>query len=335
MTKVGIIGGSGFAGEELIKLLSLHDSSTIVAISSRELKNTPVSDLFQGTDLNFVDPEDQIFFQCDVVFFATPHGTAMNKANSFIQKGIKVIDLSADFRLKDPSIWKKWYGSNHKDLENLKNSIYGLTELNAELIETGNLIAVPGCYPTASILGLLPLVSNKLSIDSIIIDAKSGISGAGRTKVNESLKDDIQENFKAYATGGHRHLPEIIEVLEAIHGSSLKINFLPHLIPAMRGIYSTMYVNLEDTQYQSIEHIYRDFYQDSLNIELMLDGQVPEILKVAETNNCQIGIYQSAIENQVVIVSAIDNLVKGAAGQAIECYNLMTGNHQLKGIYNG
>ena len=335
MTKVGIIGGSGFAGEELIKLLSLHDSTSLIAISSRELKNTPVSDLFQGSDLNFVDPEDQIFFQCDVVFFATPHGTAMDKANSFIQKGIRVIDLSADFRLKDPSIWKEWYGSKHRDLENLKNSIYGLTELNAELIETSNLIAVPGCYPTASILGLLPLVKNKLPIDSIIIDAKSGISGAGRTKVNESLKDDIQENFRAYATGGHRHLPEIIEVLEGIYGSSLKINFLPHLIPAMRGIYSTIYVNFEDTQNKSIEEIYRDFYQDSLNIELMLDGQVPEILKVAETNNCQIGIYQSAIENQIVIISAIDNLVKGAAGQAIECYNLMTGNYQLKGLNNG
>ena len=335
MTKVGIIGGSGFAGEELIKLLSLHDSTSLIAISSRELKNTPVSDLFQGSDLNFVDPEDQIFFQCDVVFFATPHGTAMDKANSFIQKGIKVIDLSADFRLKDPSTWKEWYGSNHRDLENLKNSIYGLTELNAELIETSSLIAVPGCYPTASILGLLPLVKNKLPIDSIIIDAKSGISGAGRTTVNENLKDDIHENFRAYATGGHRHLPEIIEVLEGIYGSSLKINFLPHLIPAMRGIYSTIYVNFEDTQNQSIEEIYSDFYQDSLNIELMLDGQVPEILKVAETNNCQIGIYQSAIENQIVIISAIDNLVKGAAGQAIECYNLITGNYQLKGINNG
>jgi len=335
MTKVGIIGGSGFAGEELIKLLSLHDSSSIIAISSRELKNTPVSDLFQGTDLNFVDPEDQIFYQCDIVFFATPHGTAMDKTNSFIQRGIKVIDLSADFRLKDPSTWREWYGSNHRDLENLKNSIYGLTELNAELIKTSNLTAVPGCYPTASILGLLPLVSNKLPIDSIIIDAKSGISGAGRTKVNESLKDDIQENFRAYATGGHRHLPEIIEVLEGIYGSSLKINFLPHLIPAMRGIYSTIYVNFEDTQNQSIEEIYSDFYQDSPNIELMLNGKVPEILKVAETNNCQIGIYQSAIENQIVIISAIDNLVKGAAGQAIECYNLMTGNYQLKGINNG
>jgi N-acetyl-gamma-glutamyl-phosphate reductase len=335
MNKVGIIGGSGFAGEELIKLLSLHDSTSLIAISSRELKNTPVSDLFQGSDLNFVDPEDKIFFQCDVVFFATPHGTAMDKANSFIQKGIKVIDLSADFRLKDPSIWKEWYGSKHRDLENLKNSIYGLTELNAEMIETSNLIAVPGCYPTASILGLLPLVKNKLPIDSIIIDAKSGISGAGRTKVNENLKDDIHENFRAYATGGHRHLPEIIEVLEGIYGSSLKINFLPHLIPAMRGIYSTIYVNFEDAQNKSIEEIYRDFYQDSLNIELMLDGQVPEILKVAETNNCQIGIYQSAIENQIVIISAIDNLVKGAAGQAIECYNLITGNYQLKGINNG
>ena len=335
MTKVGIIGGSGFAGEELIKLLSLHDSSSIVAISSRELKNTPVSDLCQGTDLNFVDPEDQIFFQCDVVFFSTPHGTAMNKADSFIQKGIKVIDLSADFRLKDPSIWKEWYGSNHKDLENLNNSIYGLTELNAELIETGNLIAVPGCYPTASILGLLPLVSNKLPIDSIIIDAKSGISGAGRTRVNESLKDDIQENFKAYATGGHRHLPEIIAVLEGIHGSSLKINFLPHLIPAMRGIYSTMYVNLEAKPSGSLIDLYKNFYKESPNIQLMEEGEVPEILKVCQTNNCQIGIYPSAIENQVVIISAIDNLVKGAAGQAVECYNLLCGNNQMQGIDNG
>ncbi len=335
MTKVGIIGGSGFAGEELIKLLSLHDSTSLIAISSRELKNTPVSDLFQGSDLNFVDPEDKIFFQCDVVFFATPHGTAMDKANSFIQKGIKVIDLSADFRLKDPSIWKEWYGSKHRDLENLKNAMYGLTELNAEMIETSNLIAVPGCYPTASILGLLPLVKNKLPIDSIIIDAKSGISGAGRTKVNENLKDDIHENFRAYATGGHRHLPEIIEVLEGIYGSSLKINFLPHLIPAMRGIYSTIYIQLEETVDLNIQDLYELFYEDSPNVKIMQPGQVPDIKSITNTNNCNISVNNSNIPNQLVLISSIDNLVKGAAGQAVECYNLMNGFNQSTGIKNG
>ena len=262
MNKVGIIGGSGFAGEELIRFLSSHESTSLVAVSSRELKGQSVAQFVEGSDLIFVDPDDEIFFSCDVIFFATPHGISMEKAKYFIQQGTKVIDLSADFRIKDLTIWKDWYNSDHKDPEGVEQSVYGLTELNGSLIKSSNLIAVPGCYPTASILGLLPLLDGRSKIDSITIDAKSGISGAGRSTVNRSLLSDIKENFKAYATLGHRHLPEIKQVLEGVYGSSLKINFLPHLIPAMRGIYSTMYVNLEAKPSSPLIDLYKNFYKE-------------------------------------------------------------------------
>ena len=335
MKKVGIIGGSGFAGEELIRILSSHNGTSLIAVSSRELKGQSISNLVQDCDLIFVDPDDDIFFDCDFIFFATPHGLSMHKASFFLAKGIKVIDLSADFRIKDSQIWKKSYGTEHTDLENLETSIYGLTELNSDSIKDGNLIAVPGCYPTASILGLMPLIESSDDIVSITIDAKSGISGAGRSTVEGGLKKDIQENFRAYATGGHRHLPEIGQLLNELYGSPLKINFLPHLIPAMRGIYSTMYVNFSYPIKKNFEEIYKEFYKDSPNIKLMEKNQVPETAQVSYTNNCQIGIYDSAIENQVIIISSIDNLIKGAAGQAIECYNLMCGNNQMEGLENG
>ena len=335
MKNVGIIGASGFAGEELIRFLDSHSYSSILAVSSRELKGQTTSNLVEGTIITFVDPDDNIFYECDVIFFATPHGISMNKAKSFLEKGIKVIDLSADFRIKNSEVWKKWYGTDHQDLLNLESAVYGLTELYADLIKTASLIAVPGCYPTASILGLAPIIKNITKIESITIDAKSGISGAGRSSVENTLKDDIKENFKAYATSGHRHLPEIEQILEEIYGSSLRINFLPHLIPAMRGIYATIYINFQDTPEDNLLDLYNQFYQDSPNVCLMQDDEIPEILKVSETNDCQIGIYPSAIENQMVVISAIDNLVKGAAGQAMECYNLIYGYDQMEGINNG
>ena len=335
MNKVGIIGGSGFAGEELIRFLSSHENTLLHAISSRELKGKNVSEFVEEVQLSFVDPDDLIFYDCDVVFFATPHGISMKKAKSFLEKGIKVIDLSADFRINDPKIWKDWYGSDHQYIDGLKKSVYGLTELNLDSIKSSNLIAVPGCYPTASILGLLPVIQSRLEIDSITIDAKSGISGAGRSTVNNSLKHEIQENFRAYATQGHRHLPEIKQVLEDVYGNSLNLNFLPHLIPAMRGIYATIYVNLKNPCTESLFDLYKSYYEESPNVELMKEGEVPEILKVSNTNNCQIGIYSSAIDTQIVIISAIDNLVKGAAGQAIECYNLVCGNNQMQGLIDG
>jgi len=335
MNKVGIIGGSGFAGEELIRFLSSHENTLLHAISSRELKGKNISEFIEEVQLSFVDPDDLIFYDCDVVFFATPHGISMKKAKSFLEKGIKVIDLSADFRINDPKIWKDWYGSDHQYIDGLKKSVYGLTELNLDSIKSSNLVAVPGCYPTASLLGLLPIIQSRLEIDSITIDAKSGISGAGRSTVNNSLKHEIQENFRAYATQGHRHLPEIKQVLEDVYGSSLDLNFLPHLIPAMRGIYATIYVNLKNPCPESLLDLYKSYYEESPNVELMREGEVPEILKVSNTNNCQIGIYSSAIDTQIVIISAIDNLVKGAAGQAIECYNLVCGNNQMQGLKDG
>ena len=332
---VGIIGASVFAGEELIRFLDSHSYSSILAVSSRELRGQTTSNFVNGTNLTFVDPDDDIFYECDVVFFATPHGISMHKAKSFLERGIKVIDLSADFRLKNSEVWKKWYNSDHEDLTGLEAAVYGLTELNADLIKEANLIAVPGCYPTASILGLAPIMKNSTNIDSIIIDAKSGISGAGRSSVENNLRDDIKENFKAYATSGHRHLPEIEQILEEMCGSSLRINFLPHLIPAMRGIYATIYINFKGKPEDNFLEIYNEFYQDSPNVSLMAEGEIPEILKVSKTNKCQIGIYTSAIENQIVVISAIDNLVKGAAGQAMECYNLVCGYNQMEGINDG
>ena len=335
MKKVGIIGASGFAGEELVKFLNLHSASSLIAVSSRELKDKNMSNYVEETNLTFVDPDDDIFFKCDVIFFATPHGVSMEKAKSYLENGIKVIDLSADFRLKDPETWKKWYGTKHTDLENLEKSVYGLTELNSEKIKDANLIAVPGCYPTASILALAPLMESGFNIDSITIDAKSGISGAGRSTVENNLRDEIKENFRAYATSGHRHLPEIEQTLVEIYGHELSINFLPHLIPAMRGIYATTYVNFVDDSKKSFVDVYNKFYEDSPNVSIMPEGEIPEILKVSRTNNCQIGLYPSAIDNQIVIISAIDNLVKGAAGQAMECYNLICGHKQTEGLTNG
>ena len=335
MKKVGIIGASGFAGEELVKFLNLHSASSLIAVSSRELKGKNMPNFVEETNLTFVDPDDDIFFKCDVIFFATPHGVSMEKAKSYLENGIKVIDLSADFRLKDPETWKKWYGTEHTDLENLEKSVYGLTELNSEKIKDANLIAVPGCYPTASILALAPLMESGFNIDSITIDAKSGISGAGRSTVENKLRDEIKENFRAYATSGHRHLPEIEQTLVEIYGHELSINFLPHLIPAMRGIYATTYVNFVDDSKKNFVDVYNKFYEDSPNVSIMPEGEIPEILKVSRTNNCQIGLYPSAIDNQIVIISAIDNLVKGAAGQAMECYNLICGHKQTEGLTNG
>ena len=335
MKKVGIIGASGFAGEELVKFLNLHNESSILALSSRELKGQNPSNFVDDTNLTFVDPDDDIFYQCDVVFFATPHGVSMEKARSYLENGITVIDLSADFRLKNPETWKDWYGTEHTDLENLEKSVYGLTELNAKKIRDANLIAVPGCYPTASILGLAPLSMSVSNIESITIDAKSGISGAGRGTVENNLREEIKENFRAYATSGHRHLPEIKQTLVDIYGSELSINFLPHLIPAMRGIYATIYINFEDNPKEDFQDIYNKFYQDSPNVSIMSEGEIPEIQKVSQTNNCQIGLYPSAIDNQIVVISAIDNLVKGAAGQAMECYNLVCGYKQTEGLNNG
>ena len=335
LTKVGILGGSGFTGEELLKILSGHTETEVIAISSRELLGQRTNEIVEGSNLVFVDPSDDIFFECDAIFFATPHGVSMNMVSSFIDKGIKVIDLSADFRLKNADVWKEWYGSTHIQEKLLSQSVYGLTELNKDKIKSAKLIAVPGCYPTSSLLGALPLLNSKLEIESIIIDAKSGISGAGRKTVKNTLSEEIKDNFRAYGLEGHRHLPEIKEIAELVSGYPIKLNFVPHLIPTMRGIYSTIYIQLKELQGLDIHDLYNSFYKDSPNVSIMRTGKVPDIKSIANTNNCHISVNHSNIENQVIVISSIDNLVKGAAGQAVECYNLINGFNQSAGLDNG
>ena len=335
LTKVGIIGGSGFTGEELLRFLSNHPNTEVIAISSRSLLGQSTNQIVEGSDLIFIEPDNDIFYDCEVVFFATPHGVSMNLVNLFINKNIKVIDLSADFRLKDKGIWEEWYNIPHSQEELLSESVYGLTELNSSKIESARLVAVPGCYPTASLLAILPLLSSKFKIESIIIDAKSGISGAGRQKVENGLYEEVKENFKAYGLEGHRHLPEIREIAELVSGYPINLNFIPHLIPTMRGIYSTIYIQLEETVDLNIQDLYELFYEDSPNVKIMQPGQVPDIKSITNTNNCNISVNNSNIPNQLVLISSIDNLVKGAAGQAVECYNLMNGFNQSTGIKNG
>ena len=335
LTKVGIIGGSGFTGEELLRFLSNHPKTEVIAISSRTLLGQSTNQIVEGSDLIFIEPDNDIFYDCEVVFFATPHGVSMDMVRTYVERNIKIIDLSADFRLKDTSIWKEWYGSKHREEQLLSDAVYGLTELNLNKIKSAKLVAVPGCYPTSSLLGSLPLLNSKLEIESIVIDAKSGISGAGRKTVENNLSEDIKENFRAYGLEGHRHLPEIKEIAELVSGYPIKLNFVPHLIPTMRGIYSTIYIQLKELKGLDIRELYESFYEDSPNVSIMRSGEVPDIKSITKTNNCHISVNQSNIENQVIVISSIDNLVKGAAGQAVECYNLMYGFSQSTGLENG
>ena len=335
LTKVGILGGSGFTGEELLRILSNHPRTEVIAVSSRELLGQSTNEIVEGSELTFVEPNNEIFYDCEAIFLATPHGVSMDIVGSYIEKNIKIIDLSADFRLKDINVWEEWYGSKHKEEELLSESVYGLTELNLNKIKSARLIAVPGCYPTSSLLGVLPLLNSELEIESIIIDAKSGISGAGRKTVKNKLSKEIKDNFRAYGLEGHRHLPEIKEIAELISGYPFKLSFVPHLIPAMRGIYSTIYIQLKELQGLDIHDLYDSFYKDSPNVSIMKSGEVPDIKSIANTNNCHISVNHSNIENQVIVISSIDNLVKGAAGQAVECYNLMHGFSQRTGLGNG
>ena len=335
LTKVGILGGSGFTGEELLRILSNHPKTEVIAVSSRELLGQSTNKILEGSELVFVEPDNDIFYECEAIFFATPHGVSMDIVNLYIERNIKIIDLSADFRLKDINTWEEWYDSKHTQEDLLSESVYGLTELNLNEIKLARLVAVPGCYPTSSLLGVLPLLHSKLEIESIIIDAKSGISGAGRKTVKNNLSAEIKENFRAYGLEGHRHLPEIKEIVESISGYPIKLNFVPHLIPTMRGIYSTIYLQLKELKGLDIHDLYNSFYRDSPNVSIMKPGEVPDIKSVANTNNCHISVNHSYIENQVVVISSIDNLVKGAAGQAVECYNLMNGFNQSTGLDNG
>lgn len=338
MIKVGIYGGSGYTGQELLRLLIGHPDADVVAITSRKFKDIPLSEVYPAfagmTDLRFVDSSpDQVGSSCDVVFLALPHGEAMAVAPAFIQAGIKVIDLSADFRLTDLAVYEAWY-VKHTAPDLLKRAVYGLPELYRAAVREANLVANPGCYPTSIILGIAPLLKEGcIDTASIIADSKSGASGAGREVQLGSLFCEVNGGFKAYKVGLHRHTPEIEQELSLIAKGALKVSFTPHLVPVNRGILSTIYADLTTkVSVDEISEIYQTFYAGERFVRICPTGTLPNISSVNGSNFCDIGCVVDERTGRVIVVSAIDNLVKGASGQAIQNMNIMCGLPEDAGL---
>jgi len=333
--KVGIVGGSGYTGVELLRLLSLHPLVQVKAITSRADQGKKVGVVFPNlrkflTDLTFSSPDTAELNDCDLVFFATPHAVAHNYAANLLEKGIKVIDLSADFRIKDVDLWQKWYQTQHAAPHLLSEAVYGLVELNREQIKSARLIAVPGCYPTATTLGLLPLLANKVADLRFIADCKSGVSGAGRKANVGSLFAESSDSISAYAVSGHRHLPEIECTLSMVANNKVDLTFVPHLTPMLRGIHATLYaqINVE----VNLQQLYEQYYRDEFFVDVLPQGMYPQTRNVRGSNHCQIAVCQSADGKNSVILSVIDNLVKGAAGQAVQNMNLCCGFAENTGL---
>jgi len=338
MIKAGIIGGTGYTGIELIRLLLAHPQVTVNAITSRSEVGKKLSDLVPNfiayDDLVFSEPSVSLFSDCDVVFFATPNGVAMEMAPELLAAGKRVIDLAADFRIKDQAIWEQWYAQAHAAPELLASAVYGLPEHNRELIRDAQLIANPGCYPTAVSLAYLPLLkSGKINPHQLIADVKSGVSGAGRAANLAGLHAEVSENFKAYGVNGHRHHPEIEQTLqEMVSNGQVNLTFIPHLLPMNRGIHATCYGEVYSAhQADDLTQIYQQFYANEPFVSILEAGQHPETRAVRGTNQCILSVNRVS-ETQVVILSVIDNLVKGAAGQAIQNMNIMYSFPETMGI---
>jgi len=338
MLKIGIYGASGYTGQELLKILIRHTEADVVALTSRKFKGIPISDIYPVfkdlTNKKYIDasPKD-VASLCDVVFLAVPHGEAMEVAPLFLKEGKKVIDLSADYRLRDVEIYEKWY-KKHTSPELIPSAVYGLPELYRKDIIGANLIANPGCYPTGAILGLAPVLKEKcIDISSIIIDSKSGMSGAGRELSIGSLFCEVNEGFKAYKICAHRHIPEIDQELGLLAGTDITVSFVPHLIPANRGILSTIYATLQkDVSASDLVDLYKKFYKDEIFVRIYDEGTYPNISSVRGSNYCDIGLALDGRTGRVVIIAAIDNLIKGAAGQAVQNMNLMCGFPEEMGL---
>jgi N-acetyl-gamma-glutamyl-phosphate reductase len=337
MIKVGIVGGTGYTGVELLRILSLHNEVEISVVTSRSDNGVRIDALYPSLrgriDLCFSKPELENLSRCEVVFFATPNGTAMKMAVALLSQGIKVIDLSADFRITDVVEWSKWYGMEHTSPDLIKEAVYGLPEMNRTEIQQAKLIACPGCYPTAVQLGFLPLIENNL-IDThhLIADVKSGVSGAGRSAQVSVLMSETGESFKAYATAGHRHLPEIIQGLSAVANKKVDLTFVPHLVPMIRGIHATLYSTLNNKETQKLQSLYEQRYADEPFVDILPAGVHPDTRNVRGSNQCQISVLVAQESDTVVVLSVIDNLVKGAAGQAVQNMNLMFGFDEKQGL---
>lgn len=333
--KVGIVGGTGYTGVELLRLLSIHPNVTLTAITSRGEAGLPVADMFPSlrgyVDLVFTDPAQANLGECDVVFFATPNGIAMQQTRELLAQGVRVIDLAADFRIKDIPTWEKWYGMTHACPELVAEAVYGLPELNRSAIKAARLVANPGCYPTAVQLGFMPLLeAGVIDVSYLIADAKSGVSGAGRKAEVHSLFAESADNFKAYGVSGHRHLPEISQGLTGMANLPVGFTFVPHLTPLIRGIHATLYAKL--TKPVDLQALYEARYADERFVDVLPKGAHPETRSVRGSNICRIAVHQPQGSDVVVILSVIDNLVKGAAGQAVQNMNVMFGFTENAGL---
>lgn len=336
--KVGIVGGTGYTGVELLRLLALHPQVELTAITSRGDAGLPVADMFPSLrgyiDLAFSDPATANLSACDVVFFATPHGVAMSQAQALLDANVKVIDLAADFRLQDTAVFEQWYKMPHSCPDVLSEAVYGIPELNRENIKSAKVIGNPGCYPTTVLLGLAPLLE-KGYIDfsaPIVADAKSGVSGAGRKAEVATLFAESSDSMKAYGVAGHRHHPEIHAQLTQLANADIQFIFVPHLIPMIRGMLSTIYVKLSDAaKAVDLQALYEQRYQHERFVDVMPAGALPETRSVRGSNQLRIALHRQG-SDYLTLVVVQDNLVKGAAGQAVQNMNIMFGFDERSGL---
>lgn len=336
MINVGIVGGTGYTGVELLRILALHPEVRLKAITSRKESGVSVDELFPSLrgqiSLKFSDPAQTDFSGCDVVFFATPNGVAMHQAEALLAQDIKIIDLSADFRIKDIAEWERWYGMTHAAPNLVAEAVYGLPEVNREQIRHARLIANPGCYPTAVQLGFLPLVeAGIVDTEHLIADTKSGVSGAGRKASVHTLYAEASDNFKSYAVAGHRHHPEIRQGLTARSATPVDLTFVPHLTPMIRGIHATLYARLTKAG-EGLQALYESRYVDEPFVDVLPAGSHPETRSVRGSNFCRIAVHLPRNSDTVVVLSITDNLVKGAAGQAVQNMNIIYGFPETTGI---
>lgn len=337
MIEVGIVGGTGYTGAELLRLLARHPGARVRVLTSRQEAGKPVDTFFPQLrglpalkGLAFTAPDPAELARCQAVFFATPHGTAMQSAPALLDKGVKVIDLSADFRLADPAVFQAYYGMPHSVPGLLAKAVYGLPEVNRDALRRASLVAAPGCYPTSVQLGLLPLLEQAAVVtDDLIADCKSGVSGAGRELKQGSLFSEAAESFKAYGVPRHRHHPEIEQGLARIAGAPVSLTFVPHLVPMNRGIHSTLYARL--TRDVDVQTLYELRYRDEPFVDVLPPGSHPETRSVRGANACRLAVHVLP-GRRIVVLAVIDNLVKGAAGQAVQCFNLMTGQPEAAGL---
>jgi N-acetyl-gamma-glutamyl-phosphate reductase len=333
--KVGIVGGTGYTGVELLRLLAGHPNAELTAITSRSEKGKPVSALFPNlrgiVELVFSEPTIANLKDCDVVFFATPHGVAQGLVPEILAAGIRVIDLSADFRIRDIDIWEKWYAQEHAAPDLVAQAVYGLPEFNRSAIKAAKLIACPGCYPTSVQLGLKPLLeSGAIDVSDIIANSASGVSGAGKQANIANLLSEISDSFKAYGASGHRHQPEIEQGLADMAGEPVGLTFVPHLLPIIRGIHSTLYVDLK--QDIDVQALFEQHYASEPFVDVLEPDSYPETRTVRGSNTCRIALHRPGNGTKLVILVVEDNLTKGASGQAVQCMNIMFSLDETAGL---